>query len=408
MRAWRPLNVALVAASLAVTGAAPALGQADGPAPPPGAAAAAQAQQGGGYQGGEQRSGEVVRAEIIDFDFNPDPITVSAGTTVVLTNNGQRPHTATDRGGTFDTGPIAPGGEGSVTLTVPGRYRFFCRINPGKMNGLIVVEGGDEPARVSRIEALDPAREGEKLRFDPAELTIPAGGTVVFANVGGKPHTLTADNGAFDTGTVTPGAEGGRFAGNHATFSVGEPGRYPFHCKVHPSMRGVLVVEGEEPAATRPPPAGAPRQVRVEISGFAFDPPEVSVAPGGTVTWKNTDKVPHTATFDGVEGLDTGSIQFGQEGSVVAPARPGSYSYRCALHPARMRAVLVVLAAGVADPAGQQGGEPAAAAPPGPAPPAGADRVSWFILASSVLGAFFGGFGVAILMRGRPRRNLIA
>jgi plastocyanin len=48
-------------------------------------------------------------AKIVDFDFSPGQLTVQAGTTVTWTNTGQRPHTATDRGGTFDTRPIAPG-----------------------------------------------------------------------------------------------------------------------------------------------------------------------------------------------------------------------------------------------------------------------------------------------------------
>ncbi|HEV3505396.1 MAG TPA: hypothetical protein VG637_08975, partial [Actinomycetes bacterium] len=37
-------------------------------------------------------------AEIVDFDFSPRRLTVEAGTTVTWTNNGERPHTATDRG----------------------------------------------------------------------------------------------------------------------------------------------------------------------------------------------------------------------------------------------------------------------------------------------------------------------
>jgi plastocyanin len=48
-------------------------------------------------------------ARIVDFDFAPRTLTVTTGTTVTWTNTGQRPHTATDRGGTFDTRPVSPG-----------------------------------------------------------------------------------------------------------------------------------------------------------------------------------------------------------------------------------------------------------------------------------------------------------
>jgi plastocyanin len=54
-------------------------------------------------------------AKIVDFDFSPRRLTVQAGTTVTWSNTGQRPHTATDRGGTFDTKPVAPGASAKVT-----------------------------------------------------------------------------------------------------------------------------------------------------------------------------------------------------------------------------------------------------------------------------------------------------
>src|SRR6266542_7124473 len=192
-------------------------------------------------QGAEQQT-----AKIVDFDYQ-NPQKVAVGTTVTWTNTGARPHTVSDRGGTFDTRPIQPGRSGAVKFTVPGRYAFFCRINPAKMNGVIEVTAGAQPSRVNRIQAVDPALPGEKLRFDPAELTVQAGSTLLVANIGGKPHTLTADDGqSFDTGTITPGPEGGRFAGTNATLTLSKPGRFPFHCEVHPkAMRGVLTVTGE-------------------------------------------------------------------------------------------------------------------------------------------------------------------
>lgn len=186
-----------------------------------------------------------IEAEIIDFGFDPEELTVDPGTAVSWANAGARPHTVTDRGGTFDTGALAPGEEGTVTFSAPGRYYFFCRINPATMNGTLVVSG-DESATVIRVQATDPAREGDVLSFDPAELTLNTGSTISFGNVGGKPHTLTADDNSFDTGVVTPGAENGRFAGNNATLTLNEPGTFPFHCEVHPAaMKGTITVAGE-------------------------------------------------------------------------------------------------------------------------------------------------------------------
>lgn len=50
-------------------------------------------------------------------------------------------------------------------------------------------------------------------------------------------HTLTADEGAFDTGSIS--GDGGE-----ATFTAPEkPGRYPFHCEFHPFMKATLTVK---------------------------------------------------------------------------------------------------------------------------------------------------------------------
>jgi hypothetical protein len=94
---------------------------------------------------------------------------------VTWTNAGEQPHTATDRGGTFDTKPIAPGASAEVTLSTPGTYFHFCRINPAKMNGILTVEPGADEPRTTRVQAVDPGFTGDKHRFDPDELTMAAG-----------------------------------------------------------------------------------------------------------------------------------------------------------------------------------------------------------------------------------------
>jgi plastocyanin len=336
-------------------------------------------------------------ANIVDFDFSPQELTVAAGTKVTWSNTGQRPHTATDRGGTFDTKPIAPGASAEVTLSTPGTYYYFCRINPAKMNGVVTVEP-DAQAKVVRVQAVDPGQTGDKLRFDPSELTVAAGTTLLVANVGGKPHTLTADDGSFDTGIVDPGGEGGRFAGKNASVTLDKAGTFKFHCEVHPAaMKGVVTVTGEAAAAGPAQASAGPREVDVGAVDFAFEPKDASVAAGGRVTVTNNGQAPHTMTLDDVD-LDTGNIDPGASAELTAPDAPGSYSYRCAVHPARMRGVLVVLGRDTEDPNAQAA---APAAPAAPAPPAsGGDAgpgggVTAFVLATAVVAAFLGGIGVS-------------
>ena len=341
-------------------------------------------------------------AKIVDFDFSPRRLTVAAGSKVTWSNTGQRPHTATDRGGTFDTKPIAPGASAEVTLSSPGTYFYFCRINPAKMNGVLTVEADDQ-AKVVRVQAIDPGQTGDKLRFDPSELNVAAGTTLLVANVGGKPHTLTADDGSFDTGIVNPGAEGGRFSGKNASVTLDKAGTFKFHCEVHPAaMKGVVTVTGAAAAAGPAQASAGPREVDVGTVDFAFEPKDASVAAGGKVTVTNNGQAPHTMTLDDVD-LDTGSIDPGASAELTAPDAPGSYSYRCTVHPARMRGVLVVLGRDIDDPNAQAAAPAAAPAPAGGGGDGPGGGVTAFVLATAVVAAFLGGIGVsAFALRRRP------
>jgi plastocyanin len=71
--------------------------------------------------------------------------------------------------------------------------------------------------------------------FQFGAVTVGAGGQVTVNNRDGAPHTVTADDGAFDSGQV-----GG---GGATTFSApSAAGSYDFHCDIHPEMSGTLTV----------------------------------------------------------------------------------------------------------------------------------------------------------------------
>lgn len=197
--------------------------------------------------------------EIFSFGITvPDePITV--GDSIVFPNGSELPHTITDRGGTFDTGEIAPGSSGEVTFTVPGRYEIFCQINPSTMNALVEVAPVGEEADAVRIQAYDEFREGETRRFDLTDVEVDLGATVTVANVGGLEHSLVAADGSFSTGTIAPGEEQGRFAGASAEFVAEAAGEFEFVCEFFPDeMRGVLRVVDPSPPTTGAPATTAP------------------------------------------------------------------------------------------------------------------------------------------------------
>ena len=86
-----------------------------------------------------------------------------------------------------------------------------------------------------QARAPDPARvKIEDFAFKGALTTIPVGTTVVWTNADDDPHTVTADDGSFDSGGL---GQNGTYRHRFAT-----PGRYAYHCSLHPYMKGVLVV----------------------------------------------------------------------------------------------------------------------------------------------------------------------
>ncbi|HET7702654.1 MAG TPA: plastocyanin/azurin family copper-binding protein [Candidatus Limnocylindrales bacterium] len=86
---------------------------------------------------------------------------------------------------------------------------------------------------------------------------------------------------------------------------------------------------------------GAVATVTVRIASFAYSPETVEAKVGDVVTWTNEDGAPHTATLeDGSCTTDT--LTTGSSGSLVFSVA-GTYSYKCAIHPARMRGFRIVV-----------------------------------------------------------------
>lgn len=88
-------------------------------------------------------SGDAVRAEkveIVEFTYQPDPVTIEEGGKVIWTNRDSAPHTATADDGSFDTGTIETGKLKSESFKQPGSYPYFCEIHPEMRGTVEVVE----------------------------------------------------------------------------------------------------------------------------------------------------------------------------------------------------------------------------------------------------------------------------
>ena len=73
------------------------------------------------------------------------------------------------------------------------------------------------------------------LAFNPLALTISKGANVTWTNDDSTTHTVTSDTGAFESGNLSPG--------NSFTRQFNDTGTFPYHCTIHPSMKGTITVQ---------------------------------------------------------------------------------------------------------------------------------------------------------------------
>jgi plastocyanin len=80
--------------------------------------------------------------------------------------------------------------------------------------------------------------------------------------------------------------------------------------------------------------------VTVKIDNRSFDPDNVSIATGATVTWTNNDDVPHAVASDDNKMFKSKNLHADDHFSFTFTI-PGMFNYHCAIHP-QMTAKIVV------------------------------------------------------------------
>lgn len=73
------------------------------------------------------------------------------------------------------------------------------------------------------------------MRFEPAELVVKRGSRIVWVNDDLFPHTATAMDDAFDSGSID--------ASSSWTYVPTQPGTHVYVCALHPTMKGRLIVQ---------------------------------------------------------------------------------------------------------------------------------------------------------------------
>lgn len=199
------------------------------------------------------------RADGLDVTFGEFAITLEASAvrpgpvTFVVHNAGQLTHgfeMRIERSGT-NSGSGSGGDRDKIetrtfhsgeTLRVeadlePGVYEIECFVSDHDDRGmrtllevrddapLVAVEPGGAEAGTTRIV---------QFAFVAADIDVPVGTRMTWVNDDPAPHTVTADDGAFDSGQLDSGA----------TWSVvlDTPGTFAYHCDIHPTMVGTVRV----------------------------------------------------------------------------------------------------------------------------------------------------------------------
>ena len=94
---------------------------------------------------------------------------------------------------------------------------------------------GQQNSEQQNTAAKEVTASIENFAFVPATVTINAGDTVTWTNIDSAQHNVAADNSAFVSNTLSKGDD--------YSFTFNSKGTYSYHCTIHPSMQGTIIVE---------------------------------------------------------------------------------------------------------------------------------------------------------------------
>ena len=121
----------------------------------------------------------------------------------------------------------------------------FSACGGGDSGGSDITEPGNPPANTVSIVRGAETKGSAAFNPNPLTVTLASGGSVTWRNDdrqasddygggNGVPHNITADDLSFISGSMVPGAT------FRHTFTAA--GTYPYHCSIHPTMKGTVTV----------------------------------------------------------------------------------------------------------------------------------------------------------------------
>jgi plastocyanin len=114
-----------------------------------------------------------------------------------------------------------------------GVKRIVCLLALGFL--LVMLLPNFSHATIHNVSIVD-------FQFIPQTDTVAVGDTVRWTNNGAVPHTSTSNSGVWNSGTLSPGQS--------FSFQFNSTGTFPYHCAIHTSMTGTIIVRHAMPILT--------------------------------------------------------------------------------------------------------------------------------------------------------------
>lgn len=99
----------------------------------------------------------------------------------------------------------------------------------------LILTSGSSTTATSSEPVAGGAIEIADFKFDPPTLEAQAGQEIKISNSDSAAHTVTADDGSFDSDTIDGGQAG--------SVTIDKPGTYTYYCKFHAFMKGTVEVK---------------------------------------------------------------------------------------------------------------------------------------------------------------------
>jgi plastocyanin len=175
--------------------------------------------------------------------------------------NGEWEYVAYHVDGTYSTPPARTGAgscaECHLTVGPDNDFVFRANLHFAKASGAL------------------PDGVIKNYRFIPATLTLQAGRTITIYNDDNtNPHTITANDGSFDSGLLS--------VGDSFSVTLQQTGQFDYHCKNHSREKGTIIVQAASLGAVQAEPGGGGKNGRPEMARASGPHTDLPAFAGGS------------------------------------------------------------------------------------------------------------------------------